>query len=86
MNWHELKYKNTSQFTDIHTTREVNETFTRSLGNITYRAAAYAKGLGDQTTIHHDTADSCVYGNSEYVITNSSTPVHYRLTITVKTT
>ena len=86
MNWHELKYKNTSQFTDIHTTREVNETFYPYIGNITYRAAAYAKGLGNQTTIHHDTADSCVYGNSKYVITESSTPVHYRLTITVKTT
>ena len=84
-NWHELKYKSKTEFTDIHTTSDgKDKPYDREFG-VTYRAAAYLSSSDNATKAHHDKSSTCVYGASKYTISDSSTDIHYRLTITVKT-
>ena len=85
-NWHQLKYKSKTQFTDIHTTSDVKDNpYDRPLDSVTYRAAAYLSSSGSPSKVRHDNSSTCVYGASSYSISDSSTDIHYRLTITVKT-
>ena len=83
--WHTLKYKNSSKFTDTHRNRNGTDTYDRNLGSVTYRAAGYVKGLNEVDLIHHDTNSTCISYASVYSLSTLSIPIHYRLTITINT-
>ena len=83
--WHTLKYKNSSKFTDTHRNRNGTDTYDRNLGSVTYRAAGYVKGLNEVDLIHHDTNSTCISYASVYSLSTLSIPIHYSLTITINT-